>query len=125
MNDVALLALEDTGALKVLADGVLADADVARLFVAVLIDDGRDLEEVVLGLVGGTTLGVEDADLGAGRAFCGVVEAAGVHLLAFCGAAGAVRARLPPVIVSLSPSGFVAVIDRPPEAPVQSFTPLP
>jgi hypothetical protein len=89
-----------------------------------LVDEGRGFAEVVLDLTGCAALDLGVEDLGAARAFWEGVGAAGVQVLDFF-KPEAVTARLPAVLVSLSPSGLVAVPTRESGAPVQSLMPLP
>lgn len=91
---------------------------------AMLIEEGRGFGDAVLGLTGAAVLGLETADLGAGRAFWEDAEAAGLRSTGF-GTLGDVMALLPPALVSLNPRGLVAVPARPPVAPVKSLKPLP
>ena len=75
----------------------------------VLADDGRGLAEAVLDLTDGVDFGLDVSALGAGRVFCAAEGVAGVQVLAFFGALGAVTPLLPPVAVLLKPSGLAAV----------------
>jgi hypothetical protein len=92
----------------IFADEALPAVEIAA-DLAVLIDDGRDLTAAVLGLAGAAVFGFGAEALGAGRAFCGAEGAADVHVLDFLGALRLVTALLPPELVSLRPSGLVAV----------------
>ncbi len=91
---------------------------------ATLREEGRGFGDAVLGLTGAAVLDLETADFGAGRAFWEDAEAGGWRSIGF-GTLGLVIALLPPTLLSLNPRGFVAVVARPPVAPVKSLRPLP
>jgi hypothetical protein len=118
-----LLAVEVADDFPALAKDGLPEVDIMG-DLTVLIDEGRGFAEAVLGLTGCAALELGAEALGAGRAFWEGVGAADVQVLDFF-RAEAVTARLPAILVSLSPSGLVAVPTRESGAPVQSLMPLP